>query len=270
MHLPKTAVIILLASGSVMLANSPLGHRDTPLLKDSGYHVHGSERPHPKKISNTTTNTTPAPSDAVVLFDGTHTDAWKGHWKIVDGALVASPKKDLITKEKFGRIQLHLEFRVDPEQEVQSQQGANSGVFLMGLYEIQVQESHTNVTYADGQAAAMYGQYPPLVNAASPQGEWQSYDIIFEPAIYDEKGLKEPAKTTVFHNGILVHYNQPFLGVSTYRKLPKYPKKALPEKGPLRLQWHNDPVEYRNIWLRELETYPKRALSEKTSLQSQK
>ena len=237
-------------------ADYTLGYTDTPILEDSGYRVHGKERPHPKKLTNTTTNTTPAPSDAIVLFDGTNTDAWDGDWQIIDGSLVATAPKDLVTKESFGRIQLHLEFRIHKERKAKGQQGANSGVYLMGLYEIQVQESHTNVTYADGQAAAMYGQYPPLVNSASPQGEWQSYDIIFEPAVYGEKGLEEPAKTTVFHNGILVHYNQPFLGISTHRKLPKYPETALPTKGPIRLQWHKDPIQYRNIWLRELSTYP--------------
>jgi len=226
---------------------------NTPVLPDSGYQVHG-ERPYPAKVTNVSAVTPPAPSDAKILFDGTNLDAWKGDWQIKDGLLVASPK-NLETKETFGKVQLHLEYRIPKDREVEGQKGGNSGIFLAGKYEIQVQESHTNVTYPDGQAGAMYGQYPPLVNPCTPQGEWQSYDIIFEPAVIKDGKVEKPALVTLFINGVLAHHAKPFLGVSTFRKIPKYPE-ALPEKGPLMIQWHKDPVEFRNIWIRELEDYP--------------
>ena len=124
----------------------------------------------------------------------------------------------------------------------------------MGKYEIQIMESHTNVTYADGQAAAMYGQYPPLVNASRPHGEWQSYDITFTAPEYKDGKVVKPATITVFHNGILVHNAQPYKGPTTHKRVASYPETH-PEKGPLALQWHGDPIEYRNIWIRELGEY---------------
>ena len=245
--------LIQLSLMSLCYAN-PKGFTNTPVLPESGYRIHGIERPHPKKVSNTKFIHTTAPSDATVLFDGSNIDAWKGQWNIKDGVLIASPGH-LETKEHFGKVQIHLEFRIPEGRKVIGQVGANSGIFIMGLYEIQVQESHTNVTYADGQAGAMYGQYPPLVNPSSPQGKWQSYDIIFEPPIHKGKTLIKPAVVTVLHNGVLVHHAQPFLGASTFKKIPKYSKKTLASKGPLKLQWHDDPVEFKNIWIRDLGEY---------------
>ena len=120
----------------------------------------------------------------------------------------------------------------------------------MGKYEIQVMESHTNVTYADGQAAAIYGQTPPMFNASAPQGEWQSYDVIFEAPEYNEEGMVKPAYVTVIHNGVVVHARQKFHGPTVFRKVAAYPKKHA-KKAPLRLQWHSDPIEFRNIWIKE-------------------
>jgi len=154
-------------------------------------------------------------------------------------------------KQEFGSVQLHVEWRIPAGRKVNGQKGGNSGIFLMDRYEIQVQESHTNVTYADGQAAALYGQTPLMVNASAPQGEWQSYDIVFEAPIYDPSGMKEPARVTVIHNGVLVHHRQKYYGPTKHKKAATYPKNH-PEKAPIRFQWHGDPIEFRNVWVREL------------------
>ncbi|MFC5051715.1 DUF1080 domain-containing protein [Rubritalea spongiae] len=223
----------------------------TPVQPWSEYRVHDVSRPHPVKVSGGKCVCTPAPSDALVIFDGSGTEAFSVKWPVRDGAMVAG-KKNTRTKEEFGSCQLHLEWRVPEGREVKDQKGGNSGVFLMGLYEVQVQESHTNVTYADGQAAAIYGQTPPRVNASLPQGEWQSYDIIFHAPEYGEEGMEKPARVTVIHNGVVVQNDTELHGPTVFRKIAKYPKKH-PDKAPLMLQWHNDPIEYRNIWVRPLD-----------------
>lgn len=223
---------------------------DTPKQPWSGYTVHDTKRPHPEKVESQGAVTTKAPADAIILFNGTDTSAWTKNWKIKDGIMVASPGNNS-TKQSFGDCQLHIEWRIPAGRKVNGQKGGNSGVFLMQKYEIQVQESHTNVTYADGQTGAMYGQHPPLVNASTPQGEWQSYDIIFKAPRYEGETCTSPARVTVIHNGVVIQNNQQYFGPSTHRKLPAYPKQH-PEKAPLMLQWHQDPIEFRNIWLREL------------------
>lgn len=218
----------------------------------SDYHVHDKERPHPRKVKTSGAVTVKAPNDAIVIFDSEHanTDALTKNWKIKDGVLIASPG-NTSTKQSFGSVQLHLEWKVPAGRKVKGQSGGNSGVFLMDRYEVQIQESHTNVTYADGQAAALYGQMPPLVNASVPQGEWQSYDIIFKAPVYEGKTMKEPAMITVIHNGVIVHHCQKFYGTTTHRKVAKYPENH-PAKAPIQFQWHSDPIEFRNIWVREL------------------
>ena len=227
---------------------------DTPKLPDSDYVVHDGTRPQPRQVKTAGAVSVQAPADAKVLFDGTNLDAWNGAWEIKDGVMVATGPKGIGTKEKFGDIQLHIEFRVPAGREVSGQKGGNSGIYLMGKYEVQVQESHTNKTYPDGQAAAMYGQYPPLVNPATPQGEWQSYDIIFEAPVYKDGKNVEPAYLTVLFNGVVVHHRKAYQGPSTHKKLTSYPDSH-PEKGPIHLQWHSDPIEFRNIWVRELGDY---------------
>jgi len=171
----KFSILILTITFQPICAQSD-GFDNTPVQKDSGYRVHDKDRPSPPKVPKVSAVTTPAPSDATALFDGTNIDAWKGNWKINNSILIASPR-GLATKEHFGKVQLHLEFRIPKDRKVISQKGANSDVFMMGLFEIQVQESHSNKTYADGQAGALYGQHPPLVNTSTPQEAWQSYDI---------------------------------------------------------------------------------------------
>lgn len=216
----------------------------------SDYGVHDETRPRPPKVSNRGAVTTKAPEDAVVLFDGKNTDAFTKVWRVKNGVMVASPGST-DTKQSFGSCHLHIEWKIPAGREVNGQAGGNSGLFLMKMYEVQVMESHTNVTYADGQAAALYGQTPPMVNASAPQGEWQSYDIIFEAPEYNDEGVVTPAYVTVIHNGVVVHAHQKYYGPTVFRKVANYPQTH-PEKAPIRLQWHNDPVEYRNIWVKEL------------------
>ena len=227
---------------------------NTPKLPNVDYVVHDGTRPQPRKVSSKGAISIAAPGDATILFDGSNLDAWRENsWQVKDGILIASPK-NLLSKESFGDCQLHIEWRVPVSQKVKGQKGSNSGIFLMGRYEVQVLESFSNKTYPDGQAGAMYGQYPPLVNASSPQGEWQSYDIMFRGPRYEGEKCVEPAKLTLIHNGVLLHLNQPYDGPTTHKNLALYPAKHR-DKGPLRLQWHSDPIEYRNIWIREIGEY---------------
>ncbi len=220
----------------------------------SGYAVHDTQRPAPPKVKVTACTTTPAPSDADIIFDGKDCSAFTKEWTVKDGILIATKTGTNSTKKDYGSCQVHLEWRVPADREVDGQKGGNSGVFLMGKYEIQIMESHSNETYPDGQAAALYGQYPPLVNASLPHGQWQSYDITFIAPVYDANKLVTPATVTVMHNGIMVHNAQPYKGPTTHKRVANYPAKH-PEKAPLTLQWHSDPIEYRNIWIRDIGEY---------------
>ncbi|WP_018971098.1 3-keto-disaccharide hydrolase [Rubritalea marina] len=249
MKLPLISLAFL-SSSAAILAAAPEQKNNNPKQPWSGYAVHEATRPHPKKVATNGAVTTAAPADAVVLFNGSDTAAWNQNWVVKDGIMIASPG-NLSTNQSFGDCQLHIEWRVPAGREVSGQKGGNSGVFLMQRYEVQVQESHTNVTYADGQAGALYGQYPPLVNPSTPQGEWQSYDISFKAPVYEGEQCVSPARITVIHNGVVIHNNQAFHGTSTHRRLPEYPKNH-PVKAPIMLQWHGDPIEFRNIWVREL------------------
>ncbi|MFK7909549.1 MAG: DUF1080 domain-containing protein [Akkermansiaceae bacterium] len=230
---------------------------DTPKQPWSEYKVHQMDRPHPAKVKNHGAVTTAPPKGAIVIFDGKNADAFSRAWDVKDGILIATknpkPKTsgDVRTKQEFGSVRLHVEWRIPAGREVDGQKGGNSGIFFMDRYEVQVQESHTNVTYADGQAAAIYGQTPPMVNASAPQGEWQSYDIVFHAPVYGKDGVEKPAYFTVVHNGVMVHSHQKVHGSTTHKKVAKYPA-AHPKKAPIRFQWHNDPIEFRNIWVQEL------------------
>lgn len=258
----KTSLIILtigmVASSSELAtaADEAQKEYDTPKQPWSDYTVHQMSRPHPEKVKTNGAVTTPAPAGAIVLFDGNNADAFTRAWTVKEGVLIASPHPkpktsgDIHTRQSFGDCTLHVEWRIPAGREVSGQKGGNSGIFLMDRYEIQVQESFTNVTYADGQAGAIYGQTPPTVNASVPQGEWQSYDIIFKAPVYGEKGLEKPASVTVIHNGVKIHDNQEIYGPTTHKKVAKYPAQH-PGKAPIRLQWHDDPIEFRNIWIKE-------------------
>ena len=192
------------------------------------------------------------PSDAIILFDGQDLSKWKNgdNWEIKDGCATAK-KSDLMTKDSFGDCQLHLEFAT-PEKVSGSGQGrGNSGVFMMNRYEIQILDSWKNPTYFDGQCASIYKQFPPLVNASRKPGEWQTYDIIWEaPRFNDDGSVKRAAYVTVLHNGVLVQNHTELDGSTHYDKPAKYEKH--PEKQPLHLQFHGNPVKFRNIWIREI------------------
>jgi len=200
----------------------------------------------------------PAPADAVVLFDGKDLAPWedmKGNpagWKVADRFMEVVAKTGSIrTKKGFGDCQLHIEWATPAVVAGEGQGRGNSGVFLMDTYEVQILDSYNNRTYADGQAASIYGQFPPFVNACRPPGEWQSYDIVFHaPRFGPDGSLLKPARMTIFHNGILVHDNAELTGPTAHKARPPY--KAHPDKLPLSLQDHGNPTRYRNIWLREL------------------
>lgn len=223
--------------------------------------VHAPDRPTPPVVNPGPAPSAPAPvpEDAVVLFDGTDLSAWEhpdgspAGWSVQDGAMVVEPGAGSIqTKEDFGSVQLHVEWAAPAEVEGDGQNRGNSGVFLMGAYEVQVLDSYQNETYADGQAAAIYGQYPPLVNATRPPGEWQTYDIIFHRPHFGADGsLVKPARMTVYHNGVLVHDHTTLTGPTAHQDRPPYGAHA--RALPLRLQDHGAPVRFRNIWLRRLD-----------------
>ena len=166
---------------------------------------------------------------------------------------VAPETGELRTRESFGDVQLHVEWSEPPDVTGTSQGRGNSGVFLMSLYEIQVLDAYNNPTYADGQAAAIYGQWPPLVNAARKPGDWQTYDIVFEAPKFDGDELVKPAYQTVFWNGVMVHLHKELMGPMIYRQVAKYTPHAA--ELPISLQDHHNPVRYRNIWVRRLAGY---------------
>lgn len=246
-------------------ARPHVGYKDTPMLPGGKWHVHDSDRPFPKVITPGTCSTQErpgkAPSDAVVLFDGTDLSKWtsgrggEAKWTIQDGAMVAKPGAGVVqTRDKFGDCQLHVEFATPNPPHGRDQDRGNSGVIMFGLYEIQVLDSYENITYADGQAAAIYGQYPPLVNASRAPGQWQTYDLIFTaPRFKPDGSLESPAYTTLLHNGVLVHNHTAHNGPMRWRGISPY--HAHGPKGPIVLQDHGHPVRYRNIWIRELKGY---------------
>ncbi len=226
----------------------------TPKLPGVEWVVHDGTRPQPRKVETKGAVVVQPPADATILFDGTSLDAWNGGpWRLEDGVMIAD-KKGVQSKEKFRDFQLHAEWRVPADRKVDGQKGGNSGIFLMGMYEVQVLACYQNKTYPDGQAGGMYGQYPPLVNSSSPKGEWNSYDIVFKAPRYEGEICVEPAKLTLIHNGVILHNAKEYLGPTKHKQIASYPKKH-PEKGPISLQWHNDPIEFRNIWIREVGDY---------------
>ncbi len=198
------------------------------------------------------------PSDAIVIFDGKDLSNWRdaeggpAKWRVRDGVMESVPDSGyLYTADKFGDVQLHIEWAAPVPASGSGQGRGNSGIFLMGLYEVQVLDSYGNDTYPDGQAAAVYGQYPPLVNACLPPGEWQSYDIVFRQPRFDDDGtVARPARITVIHNGVLVQDNVELFGPTTWLQHKPYAKHET--ELPLSLQDHGNPVLYRNIWLRKL------------------
>lgn len=246
--LPFTLAAVVLTGAALAVLQDEVTYDDTPFLPGGEYRVHG-ERPWPEVVTPGEAGS--PPSDAVVLFDGSDLSQWTGgEWTLRDGYVEVAGGGSLVSRREFGSIQLHIEFQTPAVVQGASQGRGNSGVFLMGRYEIQVLDSFENRTYPDGQCAALYGQYPPDVNSSRPPGHWQSYDVVFRAPRFDGEEMVEPARATVFHNGVLVHANREFLGATTHRNVARY--SPHPPAGPISLQDHGNPVRYRNVWVREL------------------
>jgi len=198
------------------------------------------------------------PSDAIVLFNGKDLSRWRGpdggpaRWNVRDGYLEVAPGAgDITTADKFGDVQLHIEWATPAVPKGEGQERGNSGVFLMDRYEVQVLDSYDNKTYFHGQAGAVYKQHAPLVNVARKPGEWQTYDIVFHAPRFDDQGkVIDRARVTVLHNGVLIQNNVEIYGL-TYNDRPALYIAHSPEE-PLHLQDHGNPVRYRNIWIRKL------------------
>ncbi len=248
-------IVSIITLGGVVLGISIHSYAQK---RASAWKVHDRNRPAPKVVTPGEAPWDP-PSDAIVLFDGKDLAQWKqsnsqpAQWKVENGYMeVVKGRGSIITRQPFGDCQLHIEW-ASPLAAVGRDQGrGNSGIKFMGQYEVQVLDTYkdTNATYADGQAGAVYGQYPPLVNVCKAPGQWQTYDIVFRRPILDIDGkVIRPAYITAFQNGVLIQDHEEILG-NTSGKSRSYKKHG--EKEPLMLQDHGHPVRYRNIWIREL------------------
>jgi hypothetical protein len=254
-------IIALLVAAAAGILGLTLAAQTKPRAAElQKWAIHDETRPMPPVVDPGPPGPpAPAPSDAVVLFDGRDLSGWtteKGApagWAVRDGYMeVVKGKGSIQTTRGFGDCQLHVEWATPATPVGSGQDRGNSGVFLMNTYEVQVLDSYNSKTYADGMAAAIYGQYPPLVNASRKPGEWQTYDIVFHAPRFDTGGaLQSPARMTIFHNGILVHDDDVLTGPTAHKARPPY--KAHPDRLPLSLQDHDHPVRYRNIWIRELQ-----------------
>ena len=221
--------------------------------------VHSMDRPRPPVVDpGPERPPPPPPSDAIVLFDGKDLSQWRSQddspakWVVRDGYVeVAAGTGPMITRRVFGDVQLHIEWATPSPPKGEGQERGNSGVFLMSHYEIQVLDSYHNETYADGQAGAVYGQTPPLVNASRPPGQWQTYDIIFHrPRFAADGTVRDSARVTLLHNGVLVQDNTIITGWTVHAARAHY--EPHPDRLPLFLQDHGNPTRYRDIWVREL------------------
>jgi len=254
--------ILALRSAGAWQHPSTMGYDDTPMLPGGKWRVHDGKRPQPKKVKaamcDAQDNPGLPPSDAVVLFDGKDLSKWRAlkdagpaQWKVENGYMEVAPGTgDIATRDDFGDIQLHVEWRTPAPLKPGNVWQGNSGVFLFGAYELQVFESSRNLIYADGEAGAIYGQYPPLVNPSCMPGEWQVYDILFTAPRFAGEELVTPPYVTVLQNGVAIHNHTAILGDTKHRELPRYVTRG--SKGAIRLQDHGDLVRFRNIWVRPL------------------
>jgi hypothetical protein len=259
--------IPLLSLGALLVSTAAfaqgVGYTDTPQIRGQKWKVHDKDRPNPPTVkpAPTFSHGAPAPGDATVLFDGSDFAKWERDgggapkWKIEHGYMeVVGKSGGIRTKDQWGDAQLHIEFATPTKPEGESQGRGNSGVFFHGQFEIQVLDSHNNKTYADGQAGALYGQWPPLANAIKGPGEWNSYDIVFEAPKFDADGkLTKPAYATVILNGVVLHNRKELNGPTNHRATDPY--KAYSGKGGISLQDHGNPTRFRNIWIRPLGEY---------------
>jgi hypothetical protein len=256
------AVTVFLLGGAGRLLAATLGPQG-----QKEWAIHDEARPQPQVVDPRGAGAQDAPgkppADAIVLFDGSDLSRWRSdkdggpaRWKVADGYMeVVKGAGGIHTEQGFGDCQLHVEWATPSPAVGEGQDRGNSGVFLMGKYEVQVLDSYGNKTYPDGQAAALYGQFPPLVNASRPPGQWQSYDVVFRAPRFDAAGkLLRPARVTVLHNGVLVHDARELTGPTAHKSRPPYAVHA--DTLPIGLQDHDHPVRYRNIWVRELSDEP--------------
>ena len=240
-----------------------IGFTNMAEIPGTPWRIHDAARPHPRIVTPGATASAP-PSDAIVLFDGKDLSKFahsKGgqlldaQWAVRDGYFEVVPKTgSIVSRDKFGDVQLHLEFAMPDPAKGSSQDRGNSGVIFMGVYEVQVLDSFENLTYADGQAASIYGEYPPLVNAARRPGEWQTYDIVFEAPKFKGTTLVTPAYVTVIWNGVLVHHRRALMG-RTSATMTVHGYTAHDPELPFTLQDHSHPVRFRNVWVRRLTGY---------------
>ena len=243
--------------------NAIIGFTKLAEIPGTPWRIHDAARPHPRVITPGATPGAP-PSDAIILFDGKDLSKWAhskqgqltdATWPVKEGYFeTGAGSGSIVTREKFGDVQLHVEFATPASGRGFSQDRGNSGVRFMDRYEVQVLDSYENVTYADGQAAAIYGEYPPLVNVARKPGEWQTYDIVFEAPKFNGTTLVAPAYITVFWNGVLVQHRRPVMG-STSATTTQHAYTPHDPELPLALQDHAHPVRYRNLWIRRLAGY---------------
>jgi hypothetical protein len=250
-----------LASFSILIVlGGGYAYGQTDRQEVEKWKVHDPKRPMPPVVDpGPAGDPVPAPADAIILFDGKDLSQWtdgKGQparWKIENGYMKVVAKTGASrTKQNFGDCQLHIEWASPAVVKGEGQGRGNSGVFLMNIYEVQILDCYDNKTYADGMTAALYAQYPPMVNACRPPGEWQTYDIVFRRPRFDDNGqLISPARFTVFHNNILVHHDVELIGPTTHKARPPY--KAHADRLPVSLQDHGNPIRFRNIWIRDLE-----------------
>ena len=261
------SALIVGSCATLWAADAPkLGYKDTPIIPGTSWHVHDGDRPQPRLVTTgaSFSHLAPAPSDAVILFDGKQLVNWQqgdgspAKWKIEDGYMEVAPKTGSIrTKNKFADFQLHIEFATPIKVDGNSQGRGNSGILLNGVYEIQVLDSYNNPTYPDGQCGGLYGQSPPLVNASKAPGQWQSYDIIFESPRWDKDSkIMKKASVTLIHNGVLLHHKKEYAGTTPHRANGNYDRPH-PAEMYIELQDHNNPMRFRNIWLRSIGEYDK-------------
>lgn len=258
------SMVLIAALSIATIGHAADDYKLNPKLP-SGWRVHDMDRPVPKVVTPGAT-AADAPSDAIVLFNGTNLNEWVGTtstnkkrrynptgealWKVENGYMEINGTGDLKTRQAFGDCQLHLEWAAPTPPKGTGQGRGNSGIFFMETYEIQVLDCYDNPSYSDGMTGSVYGMHPALATACRKPGEWQTYDIFFTAPRFEGDKLVSPAYITAILNGVLVQNHTPYLGASTHKKLPVYAAHA--DKKPILLQDHNNPVRYRNIWVREL------------------
>jgi hypothetical protein len=286
-RLIAAAALAACAAGVVIAAEKPKNaEHQGPQQPWSPFKVHDMTRPVPPIVAPGTPSTQEqpgkAPSDAIILFDGKDLSEWQSKdgspptFSLKDGVMLSTnvedPKKtkDVETKQRFGDVQLHVEWAEPTPGEGTSQGRGNSGVFLMGLFETQVLDNFNNPTYPDGQCGSVYGQYPPQVNVCKPPGEWQTYDIIFHHPRYEGDKMIEPAFITTIQNGVLIQDHQRIEGPTGHMHVASYPEGKQLLSGPVALQFHHNAVHYRNIWVRPLEALEEQQHTGKVAEASEK